>query len=404
MLVIRPIELQDLAALEALSADAGYGLTTLPRDAKLLARRIKASLRGFEKLTDDDRPRGETYLFVLEDLGTGRIVGTSGIVAKVGGFEPFYAYRIETTIHESKMLNVRNEIRVLHLDKEHDGPCEVGSLFLSPKYRHSGAGRLLSLCRFLFMAQFPEYFDPEVIAEMRGVVDAHGRSPFWDALGRHFFDIDYPTADYLSMVNKRFIADLMPKHPIYIPLLSPEAQAVIGKVHEQTEPAMRMLENEGFRQCGRVDIFDSGPVVRCPLAEIRTVRTSLLAPISEIVDGPFEAEPYLICNARQEFRACHGPLQLLPDGTVRIGIQQAMAMKIKVGDSVRFATPRPGKVQAEGAGEKTVAGPFPPPPVLRGKRADEATARERAGEGVSPSQSPEQTPSLTLPRSTGGGN
>jgi arginine N-succinyltransferase len=390
MLVIRPIELQDLAALEALSADTGYGLTTLPRDAKLLARRIKASLRGFEKLTDDDRPRGETYLFVLEDLGTGQIVGTSGIVAKVGGFDPFYAYRIETTVHESRMLNVRNEVRVLYLDEEHDGPCEVGSLFLSPQYRRGGAGRLLSLCRFLFMAQFPEYFDPEVIAEMRGVVDGQGRSPFWDALGRHFFDIDYPTADYLSMVNKRFIADLMPKHPIYIPLLPPEAQAVIGKVHEQTEPAMRMLKDEGFRESGRVDIFDGGPVVRCPLAEIRTVRTSLLAPITGIVDVPFEGEPYLLCNGRQDFRACQGPLQLLPDGTVRIGIQQAMALKMKVGDSVRFATPRPQDVKDQRVAQ-AAGGSYLPPPVLRG----------RAGEGDRPAGDGD-TPSLT--RSTGAEN
>jgi arginine N-succinyltransferase len=355
MLVIRPIVLHDLEQLESLSAHTGYGLTTLPRDSKLLARRIKASLRGFEKLSDDDRPRGETYLFVLEDLANGRIIGTSGIVAKVGGFDPFYAYRIETTTHESKMLNVRNEIRVLHLDKEHDGPCEVGSLFLSPQYRRSGAGRLLSLSRFLFMAQFPEYFDPEVIAEMRGVVDDLGRSPFWDALGRHFFDIDYPTADYLSMVNKRFIADLMPKHPIYIPLLPPEAQAVVGKVHEQTEPAMRMLEDEGFRRSGRVDIFDGGPVVRCTLADIRSVRASLLAPISEVVDEPLSSESQLICNARQNFRACLGPLELLADGTVRIGIQQAMALGARVGDSVRFVSPRANSVRQEATDGRRVA-------------------------------------------------
>jgi arginine N-succinyltransferase len=355
MLVIRPIVLQDLAQLESLSAHTGYGLTTLPRDSKLLARRIKASLRGFEKLSDDDRPRGETYLFVLEDLGSGRIVGTSGIVAKVGGFDPFYAYRIETTIHESKMLNVRSEVRVLHLDKEHDGPCEVGSLFLSPQYRRSGAGRLLSLSRFLFMAQFPEYFDPEVIAEMRGVVDDQGHSPFWDALGRHFFDIDYPTADYLSMVNKRFIADLMPKHPIYIPLLPPEAQAVIGKVHEQTEPAMRMLEDEGFVRSGLVDIFEGGPIMRSALNEIRSVRQSVLAPVSEIVDTPLASEPYLISNARQDFRACQGPLQLIPGGTVRIGIQQAMALRLRVGDPARFVAARPTKVNEEAVNDSKVA-------------------------------------------------
>src|SRR6185312_1998247 len=392
MLVIRPIAMSDLDALMSLTALTGYGLTTLPRDASLLRKRIRASIRGFEKLIDDDRPRGETYLFVLEDLATGKLAGTSGIVSKVGGFEPFYAYRIETSVHESKMLNVRKEIKVLHLVEAHDGPCEVGSLFLSPEYRKGGTGRLLSLCRFLFMAQFPEYFDPVVIAEMRGVVDEQGHSPLWDALGRHFFDIDYPTADYLSMVNKRFIADLMPKYPIYIRLLPPDAQAVVGKVHEQTEPAMRMLKDEGFRESGRVDIFDGGPVIRCPLAEIRTVRTSLFAPISEIVDGPFEGEPYLICNARQDFRACQGPLQLVPDGSVRIGIQRAMALKTKVGDSVRFATPRPVPIK-EAEVRETIGGSILPPPVLRG----------RAGEGVVRERPSTETPSLTLPRSTGGG-
>ena len=347
MLLIRPIAIPDLEALESLTALTGYGLTTLPRDAKLLRRRIRASLHGFEKLIDDDRPRGETYLFVLEDMATGQIVGTSGIVSKVGGFEPFYAYRIEVSVHESKMLNVRKEFQVLHLVEEHDGPCEIGSLFLSPAYRRGGAGRLLSLCRFLFMAQFPEYFDPVVIAEMRGVVDEQGHSPLWDALGRHFFNIDYPTADYQSMVNKRFIADLMPKHPIYIPLLPPEAQAVIGKVHEQTEPAMRMLEDEGFQRCGLVDIFEGGPVVRCGLNEIRAVKQSVLATVAQITDKPIESESYILSNARQDFRACQGPLQLLAGGGARIGIQQAMALRLRIGDPMRFVTARPTRFKEE---------------------------------------------------------
>jgi len=355
MLVIRPIALTDLGPLEALSALTGYGLTTLPRDSALLRRRIRNSTRGFEKLADDDRPRGETYLFVLEDLATGKIAGTSGIVAKVGGFDPFYAYRIETQVLESKMLNVRKEIRALHLVEEHDGPCEVGSLFLSPEYRHSGAGRLLSLCRFLFMAQFPEYFDPEVIAEMRGVVDDNGHSPLWEALGRHFFDIDYPTADYLSMVNKRFIADLMPNHPIYIPLLPREAQAVIGKVHDQTEPAMAMLQKEGFKSRGLVDIFEGGPVVHCALSEIRAVRESILAPVAEITEKPVESESFIISNARQDFRACQGSLELTSAGGVRLGIQCAMALRLRLGDPVRFVAAKPTRVKEEVADGNEVA-------------------------------------------------
>jgi arginine N-succinyltransferase len=340
MVVLRPITLTDLPALQALANLTGFGLTTLPRDEKLLHRRIRESLHGFEKLGDQDPPRGETYLFVLEDVRSGAIVGTSGIVSKVGGFEPFYAYRVETSIHESKQLNVRKEIRTLHLVEEHDGPCEIGSLFLSPDYRKEGNGRLLSLARFLFMAEHQDYFDPMVIAEMRGVVDEQGRSAFWDAVGHHFFDIDFPKADYLSMVSKKFIADLMPKHPIYIPLLPTEAQTVIGKVHPKTEPALAILEAEGFKQFGLVDIFEAGPVVRCPLKEIRTVRQSLSAVVEEV--GAARSEPFIIANARQEFRACKGMVEKLNHG-IRLSVEVAEALGVWVGDTIRYVSPKAAK-------------------------------------------------------------
>src|SRR5687768_18577669 len=100
------------------------------------------------------------------------------------------------------------------------------------------------------------------------------------------------------MVNKKFIADLMPTHPIYIPLLPKEAQEVIGKVHEQTIPAMRMLEGEGFKFAGMVDIFEAGPVVTCARDEIRTVRSSVRAKVAEITDEALNGEDWLIANAR----------------------------------------------------------------------------------------------------------
>lgn len=341
MVVLRPITLEDLPGLLALANLTGFGLTTLPRDEKLLHRRIRDSLHGFEKLGDQDPPRGETYLFVLEDTHNGAIVGTSGIVSKVGGFEPFYAYRVDISVHESSQLNVRKEIGTLHLVEEHDGPCEIGSLFLSPDYRKEGNGRLLSLARFLFMAEHQEYFDPMVIAEMRGVVDEQGRSAFWDAVGHHFFNIDFPKADYLSMVSKKFIADLMPKHPIYIPLLPKEAQAVIGKVHPQTEPALAILQAEGFQRFGMVDIFEAGPVVRCPLTEIRTVRESTSAVIEEI--GESSSERFIIANTRQDFRACQGAVEKVNQG-VRISVEAAKALGVGAGDTIRYVNPRASRL------------------------------------------------------------
>jgi arginine N-succinyltransferase len=370
MVVIRPVTLNDLDPLLELATLTGFGLTTLPRDRDLLTRRIRESLRGFEKV-EDDRPAGECYLFVMEELRNGRIVGTCGVVSKVGGFEPFYAYKVETTVHESEMLNVRKEIQTLHLVTEHNGPCEIGSLFLHPEYRRGGNGRLLSQSRFLFIAEHAAFFDPVVIAEMRGVIDDQGRSAFWDAIGKHFFEIDFPKADYLSIVNKKFIADLMPRHPIYVPLLPAEAQAVIGHVHPQTEPALKILQSEGFAFSGMVDIFEAGPIVRCRRDEIRTVRMSRRAKVEEIVDHELKAEECVVGSTRRDFRACKASVETTPGGApgsggdsggtsgggVRITSATALALQVKVGDHVRTVP-----LRSSGPAGESAAAPASPAP------------------------------------------
>jgi arginine N-succinyltransferase len=341
--VIRPVSLDDLDRLFELAAGTGYGLTTLPRDRELLQNKIVESLESFARI--GSKPRGDCYLFVLEDMKTGKAVGTTGIVSKVGGFEPFYAYKVETAVAESEALKVRKEIQLLRLVTEHNGPCEIGSLFLAPEYRRDGNGRLLSLARFLFLAEYPKRFEPTVIAELRGTIDGSGHSPFWEALGRHFFDTDYPKADHLSGVDKKFIADLMPRHPIYIPLLPKEAQAVIGRIHPESMPAAEILKEEGFSDSAMVDIFDAGPIVSCRRGEIRAVRESRLATVEDIVEQVPDSQAYIISSARKEFRACKGPIEMTEKG-VRLFGKEAMALHVKVGDVVRFV-PLKAPAQAE---------------------------------------------------------
>src|SRR5262249_36368790 len=148
------------------------------------------------------------------------------------------------------------KLDTLFLTNDLTGAAELCSLFLQGEYRRDNNGSLLSKSRFLFMAEFPERFNPRVIAEMRGVSDEQGRSPFWEALGRHFFKMEFSEADYLSGIGqKSFIAELMPQHPVYTAFLDDEARAVIGQVHENTKPALAMLAGEGFRYNGYVDIF-----------------------------------------------------------------------------------------------------------------------------------------------------
>ena len=111
MFIIRPIEEHDLEGLMDLLEDSGHGLTSLPKDKEIIKRKITLSKRSFEHRTDS--PNGESYLFVMQELFTGKIVGVSGIISKIGGFEPYYFYRLKEETRHSKMLNITKHIKSL---------------------------------------------------------------------------------------------------------------------------------------------------------------------------------------------------------------------------------------------------------------------------------------------------
>ena len=336
MLVLRPIRENDLPGLVALARATGGGLTTLPPDEIFLADRIDESLRAFRPRVR--KPGGEYYLFVLEDTAAGEIVGTSGLASRVGGFEPFYSYEIRTERYAHRPLRIEKEIATLHLKESHRGPSEACSLFLRADRRRDGNGRLLSLARFLFIGAFRRRFTEAIIAELRGYIDQTGRSPFWEAVGRPFFEFDFYRADVLSgLGEKEFIADLMPDHPIYVPLLPPEVQAVIGRVHHDTEPALALLRAEGFSATNEIDIFDAGPLVRAEVADLRTIRQAQTAPVREIVKASADdARTHLLCNGALDFRACLGAVVPRADG-VALTQPLADALQLRVGDALTFS-------------------------------------------------------------------
>ncbi len=272
MFYVRPIAREDLPALLALSERTGSGLTTLPANADRLAQRIERSLASFAGAA---AKADACYVFVLVDDGTGGVVGISAIEAAVGLSEPWYNYHVGTQVHASRELGVYTAAPTLFLTNDHTGDSELCSLFLDLRHRRAKNGPLLSKARLLFIAEFAPLFAPKVIAELRGRLDADGKSPFWEGLGRHFFVMDYSRADYLTGIGqKAFIAELMPRHPVYATLLPAAARAVIGEVHADSQPARAMLEAEGFRYEGYVDIFDAGPTLECFRDNIRAVRQS----------------------------------------------------------------------------------------------------------------------------------
>ncbi|HET8815826.1 MAG TPA: arginine N-succinyltransferase [Pseudidiomarina sp.] len=334
MLVVRPITPQDYAALYTCAVESGHGFTSLPVDERLLRRRIARAQEAFAR-EQVSEPGEEGYLFVMEDTATGEIVGCSGIEAAVGLTDAFYHYRLGKVIHHSKELDVYNALETLTLCNDYTGVSELCTLFLREPYRKNMNGRVLSRFRMLFMAEFRKRFSQFAIAEMRGVSDADGQSPFWGWLQKHFFSMDFTQADYLTGIGeKTFVAELMPRYPIYVKLLDEAAQAVIGKVHDNTRPALRMLENEGFRFRGYVDIFDAGPTVEVEVENIRSVRDSRRLPvkIGMVKDG----DAYIVCNTRiADFRAAQARINVRDDHIV-IDAESAAELRLKADDAVRI--------------------------------------------------------------------
>jgi len=330
-MIVRPVTSADLPALFDLARSTGTGLTTLPANEQRLQHRVnwaEKAFRGEAERADAD------YLFVLEN-DEGKVVGISAVAGAVGLREPWYNYRVGLTVSASQELGIHREIPTLFLANDLTGQSELCSLFLHADHRAGLNGRLLSKARFLFIAEFRELFGDKVIAEMRGMSDAAGRSPFWESLGRHFFKMEFSQADYLTGVgNKAFIAELMPKFPLYSCFLSEDAREVIGRVHPDTEPALAMLKAEGFSYQGYVDIFDAGPAIEAPTEKIRAIADSQNLVLAIGTPGD-DAEPFLIHNRkREECRITAAPARLAA-GSLVVDAQTAKRLRLSAGASVR---------------------------------------------------------------------
>ncbi|WGK58799.1 arginine N-succinyltransferase [Pantoea sp. SS70] len=335
MMVIRPVERDDLSQLLSLAGKTGGGLTSLPADSETLKARIERSLLTWQGALP---PAEQGYVFVLADSEDNRAVGICAIEAAVGLQDPWYNFRVGTQVHASKELNVYASLPTLSLSNDHTGSSELCTLFLDPDYRDGKNGHLLSKSRFLFMANFRDRFMQHVVAEMRGVSDDSGHSPFWDSVGSRFFSMEFSKADFLSGTGqKAFIAELMPKHPLYIHYLSEAAQKVIGEVHPKTAPARAVLEAEGFRYLNYVDIFDGGPTLECEIDRIRAIRKS--RQLTAENGAADESWPLcLVANADfQHFRVALLPVDMA-SGTVKLTESQRAALHCNIGDQLRVVT------------------------------------------------------------------
>lgn len=331
--VVRAARASDEDALYHMAKSTGGGFTNLPPDRPTLRDKLEKSAAAFARIAE--QPGNDLFLFVLEESGSGRIVGTCQLFSKIGATWPFYSYRIDRFAQYSKELDRTVNAEMLVLSTDLDGCSEVGGLFLDQQERASGIGGLLARSRYLFIKAHRARFAERVIAELRGIVDERGNAPFWDGVAGRFFNMAFRDADEFNAIRgNQFIADLMPKHPIYTAMLSESAYTVIGVPHQSGRAARRMLESEGFAFDNYIDIFDGGPTMIARTDRIATIRNARQDRIAAIEEAGESAVTSLAAHGELgAFRACYAQVTPEGDGIV-IDPAAAEALGIATGDSV----------------------------------------------------------------------
>lgn len=329
---LRAARLADLEHLYEMAKLTGGGFTNLPADRKALTSKLERAAAAFDNTGDN--LADEQFVLVLEDTQTKAVRGTCQLMTNVGQQWPFYSYRLNTLTQYSQQLDRTVRAELLSLVTDLEGCSEVGGLFLHPNERAGGLGLLLARSRYLFIAMHRARFADRVIAELRGIIDERGGSPFWDGVAGRFFGMSFQEADYFNAINgNQFIADLMPKHPVYIAMLDDNARSVIGVPHPTGRAAMRMLENEGFRYEGYVDIFDGGPTMVAHTDQVTSVSQSVQATITSM--DAAEGERAIVATGRlATFRACYGARVMDGEGGVAIDSATADALDVSEGDIV----------------------------------------------------------------------
>jgi arginine N-succinyltransferase len=338
MHVVRPVEMSDVAALETLAAVTMPGVHTMPRTREKIAASVERSIASFAAHVDI--PSEESYLFVLERQDTGEIVGTAAIFASAGSNGTYFSFRNDVIQQVSRDLNISHSVHALTLCSELTAYSQLSGFYLRDRLRAGPEAALLSRARLLFAVLAPHRFGDRFFVPLAGVTDTSGQSPFWEALGRKFFKMDFLAAERIigGARNRTLIVELMPHYPVYVPLLPGDAQAVMGQIHPDGELAFNLLTEEGFEADDYIDIFDGGPILQAHKNSLRSFSGSVVRQVAL-------AEPGATCDAlatyavaassEQNFRAVTVSCPSVEAGDyVYLSREAQDALMVAAGDSV----------------------------------------------------------------------
>jgi arginine N-succinyltransferase len=309
MYVVRPVEPADAGALETLLAASMPGVHTLPRTRERIAAFIERSIASFSAHVDI--PSEESYLFVLEDLENRQVVGTASIHASAGSNGTYFAFRNDVIQQVSRDLNISHSVHALTLCSELTAYSQLSGFTIGQREKAGREAALLSRGRLLYAVLAPHRFGDRFFVPLAGVTDENGQSPFWDALGRKFFKMDFLDAERTigGARNRTLIVELMPHYPVYVPLLPGPAQAVMGQIHPSGELAFNLLTQEGFEADEYIDIFDGGPILQAHKHALRSFSGSLVRRVAtqeQPASAPAKLDTlvsYAVASSERKFRA-----------------------------------------------------------------------------------------------------
>ncbi len=338
MFVVRPVELTDIDALESLAAQTMPGVHTLPRTREKIAASVDRSIASFAAHVDI--PSEESYLFVLEQQDTHEIVGTAAIFASAGSNGTYFSFRNDVIQQVSRDLNISHSVHALTLCSELTAYSQLSGFYLNNRASAGLEAGLLSRARLLFAVLAPHRFGDRFFVPLAGVSDANGQSPFWEALGRKFFKMDFLEAERVigGARNRTLIVELMPHYPVYVPLLPGDAQAAMGQIHPDGELAFNLLTEEGFEADDYIDIFDGGPILQAHKNSLRTFGSSLVRRVAHAETGKTSDAmvTYAVAASNeQNFRAIIVPCPSAEAGdTVSLPQDAQDALMVAPGDNV----------------------------------------------------------------------
>ncbi|MEL6330271.1 MAG: arginine N-succinyltransferase [Planctomycetota bacterium] len=378
MFRIRRAKVEDVATLLKLARMVHF--INLPPDREIITHKVVHSRNGFLRVADrrarpepepipaavaeigrrlDENSDGKVlagygtstiesdlFMFVLEDLESGGVLGTSQTVTRMGGpGNPNVSLKLEERSFFSKSLQTgtSHTVATMHLDES--GPTEIGGLILQPSYRGHKLklGRFLSLVRFHFMGLHRRRFADRVLAEMMAAITPEGESVLWDYLGRRFVPLSYEEADRFCQYSREFITSLLPREGIYLSLLPPVARASIAEVGKETIPARKMLEKLGFTYSGQIDPFDGGPYLDCETDEIAPVKSTCRVELAKAAAASRLKGRAIVSLLHDdgEFYAIDEACAFDNQGRLLISEQSAELLKADAGATVGYTPYRP---------------------------------------------------------------